>query len=156
MVEKLSDGKTIIALIHNRSAGGAFNRDDRSELWISLSRDNAVTWTEPRFFMSTATTITRLVFGKQQYCITYCDVSRRQWNAELLFAPSMEAGASGNDDGRRSGQAPNQARPVRKLIPFAILSSTLAHHGYFDNACPGQRLRNHPGWLLLRMIESDP
>lgn len=74
MVEKLSDRKTIIALIHNRSAGGAFNRDDHSEVWISLSTDNAMTWTEPRFFMSTATTITRLVFGKQQYCLTYCDV----------------------------------------------------------------------------------
>lgn len=74
MIEKLSDRKTIVALHHNRSAGGGFNRDDRSEVWISLSRDNGFTWTEPRFFMSTATTTTRLLFGQEQYCITYCDV----------------------------------------------------------------------------------
>ena len=74
MIEKLSDGKTIIALHHNRSTGGGFNRDDRSEVWISLSHDDGVTWTEPRFFMSTATTITRQLFGSEQYCITYCDL----------------------------------------------------------------------------------
>jgi Neuraminidase (sialidase) len=74
MIEKLSDQKTIIALHHNRSSGGGFNRDDRSEVWISLSHDDGVTWTEPRFFMSTATTITRLLFGSEQYCLTYCDV----------------------------------------------------------------------------------
>jgi Neuraminidase (sialidase) len=74
MIEKLSDQKTIIALHHNRSAGGAFNRDDRSEVWISLSHDDGITWTEPRFLMSTATTITRKLFGSEQYCITYCDV----------------------------------------------------------------------------------
>jgi BNR repeat-like domain len=74
MIEKLSDGKTIVALHHNRSTGGGFNRDDRSEVWLSLSHDNGVTWTEPRFFMSTATTITRPLFGSEQYCLTYCDL----------------------------------------------------------------------------------
>jgi hypothetical protein len=74
MIQKLSDGKTIIALHHNRGVGGAFNRDDRSELWISLSRDEGFTWTEPRFLMSTATTTTRTLFGTEQYCITYCDL----------------------------------------------------------------------------------
>jgi hypothetical protein len=74
MIEKLSDKKTILAMHHNRSAGGGFNREDRSEVWISLSHDGGVTWTEPRFFMSTATTTTRLFFGHEQYCITYCDL----------------------------------------------------------------------------------
>jgi Neuraminidase (sialidase) len=74
MIEKLSDRKTIIALHHNRSAGGGFNRDDRSELWVSLSHDDGITWTEPRFFMSTSTTTTRHLFGSEQYCITYCDL----------------------------------------------------------------------------------
>lgn len=74
MIEKLSDHQTIIALHPNRSAGGGFNRDDRSEVWISLSHDDGINWTEPRFFMSTATTTTRLLFGSEQYCITYCDL----------------------------------------------------------------------------------
>jgi hypothetical protein len=74
MIQKLSDGKTLIALIHNRNTGGIYNRDDRSEVWISLSHDDGFTWTEPRFFMSTATTTTRLLFGHEQYCLTYCDL----------------------------------------------------------------------------------
>ena len=74
MIEKLSDRKTIIALHHNRSTGGGFNLDDRSEVWISLSHDDGITWTEPRFFMSTATTVGRLVFGAHVSCLTYCDL----------------------------------------------------------------------------------
>jgi hypothetical protein len=74
MIERLSDGKTLIALHHNRSTGGAFNLDDRSEVWISLSHDGGITWTVPAFFMSTATTVGRLVFGKHVSCLTYCDL----------------------------------------------------------------------------------
>jgi hypothetical protein len=74
MIEKLSDGKTIVALHHNRSTGGGFNRDDRSEVWVSLSSDGGDNWTVPRFLMSTATTISRPLFGGEQSCLTYCDV----------------------------------------------------------------------------------
>jgi len=88
MIEKLSDQKTIIALHHNRSAGGGFNRDDRSEVWISLSHDDGITWTEPRFLMSTATTITRKLFGSEQYCITYCDVLAQDGTLNI-FLPHL-------------------------------------------------------------------
>lgn len=73
MIEKLSDGRTLIALHHNRHSGGAFNREDRSELWVSLSRDGGESWTEPRFLAVTSTKTTRL-FYSEQYCLTYCDV----------------------------------------------------------------------------------
>ncbi len=73
MIQKLSDGHTLIALHHNRFSGGAFNREDRSELWVALSHDGGETWTEPRFLAVTSTRTTRLFYG-QQYCMTYCDV----------------------------------------------------------------------------------
>lgn len=74
MIALLSDKKTIIALIHNRNSGGAFNKEDRSELWISLSKDQGKSWTEPRFLASTSTATTRPIFGSIQYCMTYCDI----------------------------------------------------------------------------------
>lgn len=74
MIEKLSDGKTIMALHHNRGKGGFFNIDDRSELWVALSHDGGVTWTEPRFLMSSATQTTRKLAGNVFSSITYCDL----------------------------------------------------------------------------------
>jgi predicted neuraminidase len=74
MIEKLSDGKTLIALFHNRHTGGTFNRDDRSELWVSLSHDDGLSWDQPRFLAVTSTTTTRHFAGTEQYCMTYCDV----------------------------------------------------------------------------------
>jgi predicted neuraminidase len=37
MIQKLGDGKRLIALFHNRHHGGGFNHKDRCELWIALS-----------------------------------------------------------------------------------------------------------------------
>lgn len=74
MIATLSDGKTIIALHHNRGKGGFFNIDDRSELWVALSFDGGVTWTEPRFFMSSATQTTRKLAGNIFSSLTYCDL----------------------------------------------------------------------------------
>jgi hypothetical protein len=74
MIEKLSDGKTLIALFHNRHTGGTFNRDDRSELWVSLSHDDGLSWDEPRFLAVTSTATSRHFAGTEQYCMTYCDV----------------------------------------------------------------------------------
>lgn len=57
MVFHLSDGKTIAAFHHNRYTGGESNSPsgaDRSELWVSLSRDGAKTWSEPRFVLANA------------------------------------------------------------------------------------------------------
>jgi Neuraminidase (sialidase) len=74
MIEMLSDGKTIIALHHNRGKGGFFNIDDRSELWMALSHDGGVTWTEPRFLMSSATATSRKLAGNLVSSLTYCDL----------------------------------------------------------------------------------
>jgi len=48
------DGKRLIALHHNRSAGGHFKTSDRSEVWVSLSADGGHAWTEPRFLFANA------------------------------------------------------------------------------------------------------
>jgi BNR repeat-like domain len=55
MVCHLSDGKTLAVLHHNRAAGNETsspNAEDRSELWISLSRDDGESWIEPRFLLA--------------------------------------------------------------------------------------------------------
>ncbi len=54
MLFKHPDGKTLIALHHNRHSGGHFVPADRSETWVSLSRDRGHTWSKPRFLLANA------------------------------------------------------------------------------------------------------
>ncbi len=51
MVWNLSDGKTLLALVHNKPGGNCKGRD---ELWCCLSRDGGRTWSEPRFLLANA------------------------------------------------------------------------------------------------------
>ena len=92
MIEKLSDRKTLIALDHNRLPGSGFSHrphaEDRSELWVSLSKDDGLTWTEPRFLAVTSTTTTRPIFGRVNYCMTYCDVLADSGNLHI-FIPHL-------------------------------------------------------------------
>ena len=92
MIEKLSDGKTLIALHHNRVGGSGFSHqphsEDRSELWVSLSRDDGMSWSEPRFLAVTSTVTTRPIFGLVQYCMTYCDVLADQGHLHI-FIPHL-------------------------------------------------------------------
>jgi hypothetical protein len=58
MLFHLSDGKTLAAFHHNRYSGiSSVDRSgnmgqDRSELWVSLSRDSGLTWSKPRFVLA--------------------------------------------------------------------------------------------------------
>ena len=54
MMCHLSDGKTLLALHHNRHSGGQFAMKDRSEIWASVSADDGRTWSEPRFVFANA------------------------------------------------------------------------------------------------------
>ncbi len=58
MVFHLRDGKTLIALIHNRYDPGRphFDKAARNELWCSISKDEGRTWNEPRFVFAGAST----------------------------------------------------------------------------------------------------
>jgi sialidase-1 len=68
MLFHLSDGKTLAAFHHNRHAQTQYTglnakmegMKDRSELWVSLSRDGGGTWTEPRFVLANALAETEL------------------------------------------------------------------------------------------------
>lgn len=51
MVAHLSDGETLLTLIHNKPGGNARCRD---ELWCSLSNDRGLSWSEPRFLLANA------------------------------------------------------------------------------------------------------
>lgn len=62
MLFHLSDGKTLVAFHHNRHAATTYKgltakmegMKDRSEIWVSTSRDEGRTWSEPRFLFATA------------------------------------------------------------------------------------------------------
>ena len=51
MIFPLADGRTLIALIHNRHDPRSphFKISDRNEIWAVLSKDGGRTWSEPRF-----------------------------------------------------------------------------------------------------------
>lgn len=89
MIQKLSDGKTLIALHHNRRGDRtAFNHELRSELWVSLSRDDGVTWSEPRFLAATSRQTTRPFFSVTIRSLTYCDVLADQGRLHI-FIPHL-------------------------------------------------------------------
>ena len=56
MLFHLSDGKTVACFHHNRFTNGRSTIPgsglDRSELWVSLSLDDGVAWSEPRFVLA--------------------------------------------------------------------------------------------------------
>ncbi|WP_425397833.1 sialidase family protein [Aeoliella sp.] len=52
MIFHLSDGKTLIQLIHNRYGGKEHHQADRNELWVSLSMDDGTSWSEPGLLMA--------------------------------------------------------------------------------------------------------
>ena len=63
MLFHLSDGKTLVAFHHNRhhdtdytglDGGKQALMADRSEIWVSTSTDEGVTWSEPRFAFANA------------------------------------------------------------------------------------------------------
>lgn len=75
MLFKLSDGHTLACFHHNRHTGCAFNRADRSELWVSLSVDDGYTWEEPRFVIANADADDRMIWGnEQEYGVSYVDL----------------------------------------------------------------------------------
>lgn len=77
MLFHLSDGKSLVAFIHNRCTRGqntvAGNGLDRSELWASVSRDDGFTWSEPRFVL--ANSAGGGVFGPfANWSVSYADL----------------------------------------------------------------------------------
>jgi len=56
MLFHLSDGKTLLLLIHNRFTPQAiyspYHQLDRNELWCCLSENDGKTWTQPKFLMA--------------------------------------------------------------------------------------------------------
>lgn len=48
------DPDTLAVFHHNKQVSGAFAHESRTELWVSLSRDEGRTWSEPRFVLANA------------------------------------------------------------------------------------------------------
>ena len=53
MLFHLSDGKTLLALHHNRYGSSPWGKD-RCEIWVATSTDQGHTWSEPRFLLANA------------------------------------------------------------------------------------------------------
>ena len=81
MVFKLTDQKTLITLIHNRHMGTQYTglsgtmdgMKDRSEIWVSLSKDGGQRWSEPRFLFANATKPNPEKNGWFNYQVSYLD-----------------------------------------------------------------------------------
>ena len=65
MLFKVTDGKTLAAFHHNRHHDTKYSgldskkpemMKDRSEIWVSLSKDGGDSWSEPRFLFANALT----------------------------------------------------------------------------------------------------
>lgn len=82
MLTHLSDGRTLLALHHNRYSDLNYTgldgkkpevMKDRSEVWVSQSRDGGRTWSEPRFLFANALAET-LESPFRNYQCSYIDV----------------------------------------------------------------------------------
>jgi hypothetical protein len=87
MVFFLSDRKTIAAFHHNSYTGGETNSPsgfDRRELWVSLSRDQGRTWTQPRFVLANANEPAGP--GAFSYSVSYIDAIAEQGRMHLFIS----------------------------------------------------------------------
>lgn len=85
MLFHLSDGKTLVVLIHNRCTGPTGFGLDRSELWSAISHDDGHTWSEPRFVLAnSAGGGTHGDFAN--WCVSYQDMLAVKGQAHLFFS----------------------------------------------------------------------
>ena len=81
MVFHLSDQKTLINFFHNRHTGTQYTglsgtmdgMKDRSEIWVTLSKDGGRNWSEPRFLFVNATQPNPDKNGWFNYQVSYLD-----------------------------------------------------------------------------------
>lgn len=86
MLFHLSDGKTLIALHHNKydPSQPHFNsRWGRNELWFATSKDEGETWSEPRFIVAD-------VFAGDRRAISYADLVVNGDTLNLFISPNWE------------------------------------------------------------------
>lgn len=69
------DEKTLVAFHHNRNVQGMFSHENRTELWFSLSENNGLTWSEPRFVLAnTAQPAVLSGWGGATPMVSYADL----------------------------------------------------------------------------------
>ena len=109
MLFHLSDGKTLINFIHNRHintqyvglTGKMDGMKDRSEIWVTLSKDGGRTWDEPRFLFANVTVPNAEKNGWFNHNVSYLDAVIDQgkihifcphlWNRALHLVMSEDA-----------------------------------------------------------------
>ena len=96
MLFHLNDGKTLINFIHNRHintqyvglTGKMDGMKDRSEIWVTLSKDGGRTWDEPRFLFANATVPNPEKNGWFNHNISYLDAVIDQGKIHI-FCPHL-------------------------------------------------------------------
>ena len=75
MLFHLTDGKTLLALFHNKQKAGSMTHQYRTELWTTVSTDDGRTWSEPRFLLANSGEPARLTgWSGSSPMVSYCDV----------------------------------------------------------------------------------
>lgn len=75
MLFHLADGKTLAAFHHNNTLTGSCTHQARAELWVSLSGDDGMTWSEPRFVLANAAEPGVLPgWNHSSPMVSYCDL----------------------------------------------------------------------------------
>jgi hypothetical protein len=75
MLFHLADRKTLICFHHNIRQSGSMTHNARAELWCSLSHDDGLTWTPPRFVVANAAVPARLSgWGGSSPMVSYADL----------------------------------------------------------------------------------
>jgi hypothetical protein len=94
MIFHLSDGQTLAAFHHNRYAGVLREEhqlvgnvgQDRSEIWVSKSRDGGRTWSEPRFVFANAAEAGNEQQSAWAWSVSYLDAQFEKGLATIFCA----------------------------------------------------------------------
>ncbi len=90
MLFHLADGKTLAAFHHNKNLPGHMSHENRTELWASLSKDDGLTWSEPRFLLANAAEPAILGgWGGSTPMVSYADLVERNGTLHLFVDHQM-------------------------------------------------------------------
>jgi predicted neuraminidase len=90
MLFHLADGQTLVAFHHNKNLPGHMSHENRTELWASLSKDDGLTWSEPRFLLANAAEPAILGgWGGNTPMVSYADLVEQDGTLHLFVDHQM-------------------------------------------------------------------
>jgi hypothetical protein len=152
MLFHLSDGKTLASFHHNRftpTPGALGNGHDRSELWVSLSQDEGVTWSEPHFVL--ANSAGGGTFGDfADWCVSYQDLLVDRGVLHLFFSHQFRQVLHVWFEEKTLHRLPTRAAILRSMDRRAQLSR---RHGKVDAYCTEEAIGCFHGFMHINFGE---